>query len=361
LRTLRELQTTDREFTSLQDASTLDLESIRGELPADTQIVELYVARGIVYACILDRSSLEIVPLTVVSRVLDIYHLLKFQLSKFLLGTDYVTKFRKLVDQATHRHLHSLYRELIEPIRHLLTARHLTIVPHDLMHLIPFHALFDGESYLIDHFSISCSPSASVDYLCRVKENEPEDRSLVLGIYDDQAPHILEEVQAVAAELGNARLLLNEDADAESLKVLGERCRILHIATHGVFRRDNPMFSAIQLGGARLSLFDLYDMRLDAELVVLSGCGTGLSVVLGADELVGLARGLLYAGARTVLVTLWDVNDASTALFMRSFYRALREELSPAGAFRRATQETREEHPHPYHWAPFVLVGRAGE
>lgn len=360
LRTLREMQTTDREFSSLQDASTLDLDAIRAELPENCQIVELYIARGIIYACVLDRTTLEIVPLTIVSRVLDTYHLLKFQLSKFLLGTDYVKEFRHLVDEATSRHLRTLYSELIEPIRHLLTAEHLTIVPHDFMHLVPFHALFDGESFLIDHYSISYAPSASVDYFCRVKETDAEDRSLVLGIYDEQVPHILEEVRAVAEELGDARLLLNEDANQENLKVLGERCRILHIATHGVFRRDNPMFSAIQLGGSRLSLFDLYDLRLNAELVVLSGCGTGLSVVVGADELVGLARGLLYAGAQTVLVTLWDVNDASTALFMRSFYRSLREEGSPAKAFQRATREARTEHPHPYYWAPFILVGRSG-
>ena len=96
----------------------------------------------------------------------------------------------------------------------------------------------------------------------------------------------------------------------------------MHIATHGMFRRDNPMFSSIRLGDGPLSVYDLYELRLSAELVTLSGCGTGLSVVVGGDEQLGLVRGLLYAGARAVLLTLWDAYDSSTADFMKSVLRA---------------------------------------
>ena len=121
------------------------------------------------------------------------------------------------------------------------------------------------------------------------------------------------------------------------------------------------MFSALQLGGSRLSLFDLYQLELHAELVTLSGCGTGLNVVEGGDELMGLVRGLLYAGAHSALVTLWDVNDHTTAEFMRAFYGRLRGGADPAAALRQAMQAIRQEYPHPYHWAPFVLVGAGSE
>ena len=96
----------------------------------------------------------------------------------------------------------------------------------------------------------------------------------------------------------------------------------MHIATHGMFRRDNPMFSSIRLGDGPLSVYDLYELRLSAELVTLSGCGTGLSGVVGGDEQLGLVRGLLYAGARGVLLTLWDAYDSSTADFMKALLRA---------------------------------------
>ena len=98
---------------------------------------------------------------------------------------------------------------------------------------------------------------------------------------------------------------------------------MIHVAAHGFFRRDNPMFSAIQLGASRLTVFDLYELDLPSELVVLSGCGTGLGVVEGGDEQIGLVRGLLYAGAQTVVATLWDAQDESTRRFMEAFYRRL--------------------------------------
>lgn len=118
------------------------------------------------------------------------------------------------------------------------------------------------------------------------------------------------------------------------------------------------MFSSIGLGNSQLSLFDLYQLNLPAELVTLSGCGTGLNVVVGGDELMGLKRGLLYAGARGVLLTLWDVNDQSTADFMRLFYQKMGGNTHKAKALRDAMGEIRREYPHPFYWAPFVLVGK---
>ena len=237
---------------------------------------------------------------------------------------------------------------------------HLVLVPHGFLHYVPFHALHDGDRYLIDRYSISYAPSASVFHLCAAQPAAGEDRSLVLGVADRRAPHILEEVRAVAEALPGATLLVGEAAGEEALRTQVAGCRFVHLATHALFRRDNPMFSAIQLGDSRLSLFDLYDLRLDAELVVLSGCGTGLNAVLGGEELVGLTRGLLYAGARSVLVTLWDVHDESTAEFMGRFYRHLADGAHRAQALRQAMRDLRRRYPSPYHWAPFVLVGHPG-
>ncbi len=215
-------------------------------------------------------------------------------------------------------------------------------MPHGFLHYVPFHALHDGDSYLVDRFSISYAPSAGVFHLCAAKGATPKGAALVLGVADERAPRILDEARAVAQALPGSTLLIGEAASEAALKTHGAACRFLHVATHGLFRRDNPMFSAIQLGTSRLSLFDLYDLRLDADMVALSGCGTGLSAVLGADELVGLTRGWLYAGARSVLVTLWDVHDASTAVFMRRFYDHLARGGHRARALRRTMREIRE-------------------
>ena len=119
------------------------------------------------------------------------------------------------------------------------------------------------------------------------------------------------------------------------------------------------MFSGIRLGDGYLHLYELFQMQLPAELLTLSGCATGLNVVAAGDELVGLIRGALYAGARSLLLTLWDVHDKSTARFMTSFYRCLYRSQSTPEALTEASRELREDYPHPYYWAPFLIVGKA--
>ena len=117
------------------------------------------------------------------------------------------------------------------------------------------------------------------------------------------------------------------------------------------------MFSAIRLGDGYLTLYDLNRFRLPAELVTLSGCSTGLNVVAKGDELLGLVRGLLHSGARSLLLSLWDVQDRSTTKLMSSFYTRFRDQGNMASALQGAMQELRETQPHPYFWAPFVLTG----
>ena len=157
----------------------------------------------------------------------------------------------------------------------------------------------------------------------------------MLGIPDPAAPQIEDEVRAVAARAAGQRGLPGRRRHGQVLREKGAASRFVHIATHGWFRQDNPMFSSISLGDSQLSLFDLYQLNLPCELVTLSGCGTGLNMVVGGDELLGLVRGLLYAGAQGVLVTLWDVNDQSTAEFMKLFYEALRANGNKAEAVQR--------------------------
>jgi len=118
------------------------------------------------------------------------------------------------------------------------------------------------------------------------------------------------------------------------------------------------MFSGIRLGDSYLSLYDLYQLKFNAELVTLSGCATGLNVVAAGDELLGLIRGFFYAGARSLLLTLWDVHDKSTSEFMTSFYRRLGDSRDHAVALQGALRELRQTYPHPYYWAPFMLVGK---
>lgn len=353
------VQNVDREFASLQNGRTVPVEELQRLLPENAQLVEYYAARNRFYVCLISRTEFKIVALGDVMPVREILRLLQLQLAKFRLGDDYTQALEKSLLDATQAHLEELYSLLIAPVRSQLTAEHLIIVPHAFLHYLPFHALSDGRQYLIDDFSISYAPSSSIFAVCQEKR-QPQNtgEALVLAVPDARAPYIADEARFVASAMGNAHLFVGDEATEERLRTLGPQSRFIHIATHGYFRQDNPMFSSLRLGTSQLSLFDLYQLHFDAELVTLSGCGTGMNVVIGGDELIGLVRGLLYAGAQTLMVSLWEVHDQSTAEFMADFYRNFKNSANKAKALRKSVMNLKQKHRHPYYWAAFALVGK---
>lgn len=359
LRALRELRTSETEADRLQDSEPVSLEVLRVALGPEATLVEYFRVRDHMMAMVINQDVIEMLPLAPMSRIKSLLRLLQFQLSKFRLGASYAERFQESLLRPTQAHLQELYEETVAPLRPLLRGSHLVFAPHDALHYLPFHALFDGQQYLIDEFTVSYAPSASVFALCQGKPAHGGVGSLVLGVPDPQTPFIHDEVRAVAAVLPHPELFLGAQAGMAVLKEKGQTSRIIHIATHGYFRRDNPMFSGIRLGDSHLSLYDLYQLQLPAELVTLSGCGTGLSALAAGDELLGLVRGLLCAGAHTLLLTMWDVQDESTAEFMTCFYRQLRRRSSSAHALREAMRGLRQRYSHPYYWSPFLLVGKA--
>lgn len=162
----------------------------------------------------------------------------------------------------------------------------------------------------------------------------------------------------MAATLPGARILLDERATAAALREQAPGCSVVHVACHGLFRPENPMFSALRLHDGWLTAADALQLDLRGALVVLSGCETGASrVVGGGDEAIGLPRAFLGAGADAVLVSLWLAQDDTTAALMQHWYAGVRDGQSAAAALRSAQLALTHEHPHPYHWAPFVLVG----
>lgn len=356
---LEEAGRTDQEFSALQSGTASGIEEIRSVLPAETTLLEYYQARGRYYVCVLTRDHLEVRALAPAAEVRRVLRLLQFQLSKFRLGPQYVRAFAEQLRLATETHLRELHTLLIAPVREQLHGTHLVVVPHDVLHSVPFHALCDGRRFVIDDFIVSHAPSSSVYRLCRTKVAGDAAGALIMGVPDALTPFITDEVEAVAGLLPDPRVFLGSEATIDQLRAHSSASRFVHIATHGLFRRDNPMFSSIQLGDGPLGVYDLYQLHLSAELVTLSGCSTGRSAVVGGDELLGLVRGLMYAGARAVLLTLWDADDRSSADFMTAFYGHLKAGSSKGRSLQQAMHELKARYPHPYYWAPFTLIGDA--
>jgi len=361
LRTLRELPPSHQEGEVEQVSAPKSIDEIQASLAEDVTLVEYYSVGERIVAAVVTRNDIQIVPLTVISRMTGFLELLRFQLAKFRLGGDYPQRFADPLLRATHGHLESLYAELIAPLRPLLKGRHLIIVPHGQLHFLPFHALRNGDEYLGDAFTISYAPSATVFALCQAKPQSDKKATLILGVPDQRAPQILSEVQSVAGILPSPELFIGDRATGTVLRERGPECGLLHIATHGVYRQDNPVFSGIRLGDGYVNLYDLYQLKLGATLVTLSGCATGMNVVAAGDELIGLQRGLFCAGASSLMLSLWDVHDRSTAELMRLFYTNYVRTGSAASSLQTAMQELRKQYPHPYFWAPFVLVGKLAD
>jgi CHAT domain-containing protein len=131
---------------------------------------------------------------------------------------------------------------------------------------------------------------------------------------------------------------------------------VLHLAAHGRYEPLEPLLSGLELADGRLLLSEVAALRLDAALVTLSACESALGRPTG-DEVLGLVRAFLQAGTRSLVASLWSVPDAPTAALMERFYDRLGRGAGVAAALRESALELRREHPHPYHWAPFLVVG----
>jgi CHAT domain-containing protein len=356
LKVLNELSGTSLRSTPLHSQTHIPLEEVQALLGEDASLLEYFFAGDTILAAVLTKDMLEIHPVSTVSKISLTIRLLRFQLGK--VQSDPSSASPDLL-RPTITHLEALYNELIEPVRGHLNKRHLVIVPHGILHYLPFHALYDGESFLVDSFALSYAPSSALFALCHLPQEKPGQGMLILGVPDARAPFIKDEVEAVHEILPESQLFLGEAANHDLFLRKAPSSQLIHIATHGIFRPDNPMFSGIRLSDDYLHLYELYQMQISADLLTLSGCATGLNVIAAGDELLGLMRGLLYAGARSLLLSLWDVNDRCTAQFMTAFYRSLNQSANTAEALTEAAKKVREKYPHPYYWAPFVLVGKA--
>ena len=343
---------------ALHHSSTTTIEQIRQALGPAAALIEYFSIGEWMFAAVLNQTRIDIVRLVRTASVTQHLRLLQFQLSKFRLSRDYLSRFGTTLIKTTQIHLHGIYEDVFAPLERFLADQALLIVPHGALHSVPFDALFDGERYVVDRFTICYAPSASIFAHCCAQPDRESGRSLILGIADENTPFIGEEVRAVASAVPDPQLLVGASATEEALRKQGRDSRLIHIATHGYFRRDSPMFSGIRLSGSYLNLYDLYRMNLPVDLLTISGCATGMNAVEEGDELLGLTRGLLYAGARSLLLSLWDVSDRSASDLMRSFYSRLQTEPGKAAALRTAMLEERTRNPHPYHWAPFKLIGK---
>jgi CHAT domain-containing protein len=230
------------------------------------------------------------------------------------------------------------------------------VVPHGPLHAVPFAALGTGGGALVDRHELCQFASAEVALAGMAGDPPPPARALLVG-QGGAGPQVEAEIAALAALFPGAERLLGDAATAAALCRQAPQAELLHLACHGEFRGDSPLYSALHLADGVLTAGEIERLPLQAGLVVLSACETALGEAGAGDEGVGLVRAFLIAGAARVLGSLWQVDDADTAAFMQRFHAAWRGGGNAMAALRRAQLEQRARQPHPYHWAAFTLHG----
>ncbi len=261
-----------------------------------------------------------------------------------------------------------LYDTLLKPLA-LKAGENLLIVPHRAMHYLPFQAMWNGKSFLIEDFAISYAPSSRTWAALMQRGLEKKGHLLALAnpdLGDEKRalPGAQIEVEKIKKFFPDAETYFKADASKHHLLLKAESAKIMHIAAHAEVDAIDPLYSHIFLAGTDkssgvLEAHEVYRMKLHgAGLVVLSACQSGLGKVSQGDEIWGFSRSFFGAGSSTVLASLWSVSDLSTQKLMADFYQGLTK--TDARQALRTAQINLLKTPrysHPYYWAAFNLVG----
>jgi CHAT domain-containing protein len=287
----------------------------------------------------------------------------------------------------------------------LAPGKRLIVVPDGILYYLPFETLRHNGRYLVEDHEISYLPSAGLLELLRDSKSQAEtgDKldllafgdpvfspegvkpkrggdgiaatrqvlSAMDGFHLDALPRTRDEVEEIAKLFApdRCRVFLGKESTEEAVKAAPlRRYKRLHFATHGLLNERNSSRSAIVLTldndpheDGFLEVGEIAKLNLDCDLVVLSACQTGRGQLFSGEGIVGLSRAFLYAGAGSVVVSLWNVSDISTSELMKSFYQHLINNMGNAAALREAKLQmlrSGNETRHPYYWAPFIVVGK---
>lgn len=304
-----------------------------------------------------DEPELIIIERSPRSIVQDLERL-AIQWDRCRLGHEFVERHGASLESATQRLLESLYDALLRDIEHRLPPHvPIVVIPHGPLHAIPWAALHDGDGPVIERRAVSVAPSMAVLAQCQNRVPERRPGVTIVGVSDDLAPLVAAECEVVAAHFDNPTRLIDGDATAARVLASIDQQGVVHIAGHGWWRSDNPVFSAIKAADRWLTAAEMMQCDLNGSLVVLSACDSARVRVLPGDEVHGLARAVLGAGASTMVACLWPADDESTQEIMGLFYGELAANEAPRSALQRAQLALRNRRPHPYYWAGFGIIG----
>ena len=340
------------------DSGAFDPTTLQMALGEDEVLIEYGVIDNELFACVVTRERIALQRRVAHwPDVVDSIRTARFQIETLRYGSGSVDRHLALLTRRSQAAMRRVSDLVWVPIRSLLTGfSKALVVTHDQLGSLQFAALYDGENYLAQTMNLAMAPSARVALYGMQHQPVAATRALVLG-ESSRLIHAANEAHFVAGLFADASFLVGDDANAVRLRASCADADVLHVACHAEFRSDNPMFSALHLADGPFTVQDAETLQLRQGVVVLSACETGVAVYSRGDEMIGLVRAFLVAGASRVVASLWPVDNAVTLQFMAAFYRSLRGGNAPSSALRAAQLDVMATHPHPFHWAAFTLYG----
>jgi CHAT domain-containing protein len=354
---LAKVRKVNKEQASLMTVEPLALKQVQAVLDPETTLLEYFVSGEQIVLWVVDKGRADFVTIPLRRR-------------------DLIAKVRGLrqrISEPTRQgaglkeSAQELYRLLLAPARQHIHGKELLIVPHDVLHYVPFQALIaPGGRYLIEDYPIEYLSSASLMQFTKEKKTARRETALAFGNPNlgDEAFNLRfaeREAKEIAAVYPKSSVLLREQATKAKAISLSPNNDILHFAVHAEFNQEDPTSSALLLAregseDGKWTVREIFSLNLKADLVVLSACETGLGKISNGDEIVGLTRAFIYAGTPSVITTLWKVNDRASFELMKEFYLQLKTQKKSA-ALRQAQLKTMKEFPEPFFWAAFGLTG----
>lgn len=332
------------------------LQNLLGEEKA---LVEFVRIDGVFGAFVVTEKRIKYVAnLATESEILSLLESLQFQFGALRYGATHLKSFMPELKRRADVYLRKLYEKLFAPLADFVKERDLIVVPSGALNYVPFAALFDGENYLIERREIVFAPSAGVWRALAAKPARKPKNALLMGVADRRIPLVEREIDALGRIFPDAKSFTGAAATFAAYAENAPAFDIIHLACHAQFRADNPLFSSLHLADGSVTARDVLKQNLRAELVTLSACETGLNEIAAGEEILGLARGFLSAGASSLILSLWTIADRAAVVLMKDFYENLQRGESVAASLKAAQINFIEQGSHPYFWSPFIAVGR---
>ena len=416
-----ELEQTFPAYAELKFPKVYDVKTTQQELvQADTLLIAYFIGTDVSYGWTVGRTSFSMVALAPETDVSQLVRRYRKTLVNPLISED--AEDEELIVDSTRSHIAvglQIQRSILKPLLKLAgkEVTQLIVVPDGALYYLPFETVLTGihfqtgnrfpkgREYMLHRFAIRYSPSVSVLGRMRTQVQNRDKASAALrknfigfgdpeykpeksvaknfkynqtlrqqGFYSlDRLFNTKKELDEISAVFDEpSTVYLREDARESTVKKSLSGYKYIHFATHGILDERNPEFSGVVMNLIQgdspedgfLQASEIFDLKINSDLVVLSACETGLGKVIKGEGMVGLTRAFLFAGTPSIVVSLWTVADESTSKLMIYFYEFLNKGHSKDDALRKARLKLLNEkddseliYADPFYWGPFILNG----